>query len=141
MDVPTMPGPILLPVANQTGLPAEPAVRPAVRRADVPGRRAQPDQQLGHRDRACVSIAAAMHVSVGHASILISSLYLTSVIAQPTAGRLAEELGPRRVFLAGIAIVFIGGLVGGSAQNLPTLVVARVLIGLARRPATRRPCC
>jgi MFS family permease len=79
---------------------------------------------------ALVSIAAAMHVSIGHASILISSLYLTSVIAQPTAGRLAEEFGPRRVFLVGITIVFIGGLVGGFAQNLPTLVLARVLIGL-----------
>lgn len=79
---------------------------------------------------ALVSIAAAMHVSVGHASILISSLYLTSVIAQPTAGRLAEEFGPRRVFLTGITIVFIGGLVGGFAQNLSTLVVSRVLIGL-----------
>lgn len=79
---------------------------------------------------ALVAIAAAMHVSVGQTSILISSLYLTCAIAQPTAGRLAEEFGPRRVFLAGIAIVFAGGLLGGFAQNLPTLVVSRVLIGL-----------
>jgi len=79
---------------------------------------------------ALVSIAVAMHVPVGRTSILISSLYLTSAIAQPTAGRLAEEFGPRRVFLAGIAIVFAGGLVGGFAQDMPTLVVARVLIGL-----------
>jgi MFS family permease len=79
---------------------------------------------------ALVSIAAAMHVSVGHTSILLSSLYLTSAIAQPTAGRLAEEFGPRRVFLAGIAIVLAGGLLGGLAQSLPVLVVARVLIGL-----------
>jgi MFS family permease len=79
---------------------------------------------------ALVSIAAAMGVSVGRTSILISSLYLTSAVAQPTAGRLSEEFGPRRVFLAGIAIVLVGGIVGGVAQNLPTLVVARVLIGL-----------
>ena len=79
---------------------------------------------------ALVSIAAAMHVSVGQTSILISSLYLTSAIAQPTAGRLAEEFGPRRVFLAGIAIVLAGGLIGGFARDLPTLVVSRVLIGL-----------
>ena len=79
---------------------------------------------------ALVSIAAAMHVSVGRTSILISSLYLTSAIAQPTAGRLAEEFGPRRVFLAGIAIVFAGGLLGGFAQNMAVLVVSRVLIGL-----------
>lgn len=79
---------------------------------------------------ALVSIAAAMGVSVGQTSILISSLYLTSAIAQPTAGRLAEEFGPRRVFLAGILIVLLGGFLGGVGQNMPTLVVARVLIGL-----------
>ena len=79
---------------------------------------------------ALVSIAVAMHVSVGRTSVLVSSLYLTSAIAQPTAGRLAEEFGPRRVFLAGIAIVFAGGLVGGFAQDMPILVVSRVLIGL-----------
>jgi MFS family permease len=79
---------------------------------------------------ALVSIAAAMGVSVGQTSILISSLYLTSAIAQPTAGRLAEEFGPRRVFLAGILIVLLGGILGGVGQNLPTLVAARVLLGL-----------
>jgi MFS family permease len=79
---------------------------------------------------ALVSIAAAMGVSVGQTSVLISSLYLTSAIAQPAAGRLAEEFGPRRVFLAGILIVLTGGILGGLGQNLPTLVAARVLIGL-----------
>jgi MFS family permease len=79
---------------------------------------------------ALVSIAAAVGVPVGRTSILISSLYLTCAIAQPTAGRLAEEFGPRRVFLAGIAIVLAGGILGGVGQNLTTLVVARVLIGL-----------
>src|SRR5882724_12088063 len=46
---------------------------------------------------ALVAIAAAMGVPVGRTSILISCLYLTSAIGQPTAGRLAEEFGPRRV--------------------------------------------
>ena len=79
---------------------------------------------------ALLPIAGAMHVPVGHTAILISSLYLTSAIAQPTLGRLSEEFGPRRVFLAGIAIVMVGGVVGGLARNLTTMVVARVLIGL-----------
>lgn len=79
---------------------------------------------------ALVSIAAAMGIPVGQTSILISSLYLTSAVAQPTAGRLSEEFGPRRVFLAGIATVLAAGIVGGLARNLTTLVVARVLIGL-----------
>jgi MFS family permease len=79
---------------------------------------------------ALVSIAAAMHVAVSQTAILISCLYLTSAIAQPTAGRLAEEFGPRRIFLVGILIVLAGGIVGGVARDMPTLVLSRVLIGL-----------
>jgi len=79
---------------------------------------------------ALVSIAVALGIPVDQTSILISSLYLTSAVAQPTAGRLSEEFGPRRVFLVGIATVFLGGVLGGVAHDLTTLVVARVLIGL-----------
>jgi MFS family permease len=79
---------------------------------------------------ALVAIAAAMGVPVGRTAILISCLYLTSAIAQPTAGRLAEEFGPRRVFLVGIAVVMLGGLLGGIATAMPMLIAARVLIGL-----------
>ena len=79
---------------------------------------------------ALVPIAAAMHVPVGRATVLVAVLYLTSAIAQPTGGKLAEEFGPRRVFLAGASIAVIGGIVGGLGQNLATLIVARVLIGI-----------
>ena len=79
---------------------------------------------------ALVAIATAMGVPIGRTTILISCLYLTSAIAQPTAGRLAEEFGPRRVFLTGIVIVLLGGVLGGIATSLSMLVVARVLIGL-----------
>jgi MFS family permease len=78
---------------------------------------------------AMVAIAASMEVEVGKASILVSALYLTCAIAQPVAGRLAEEFGPRRIFLAGILMVLAGGVVGGLAQSLATLTLARVLIG------------
>jgi MFS family permease len=79
---------------------------------------------------ALVPIASAMHVSVGRTAVLVSALYLASSIAQPTAGKLAEEFGPRRVFLAGILLVLAGGLVGGFAPDLTTLMVARVLVGV-----------
>ena len=78
---------------------------------------------------ALVPIAAALHIPVGRTSILVSSLYLACAIAQPTAGKLAEEFGPRRVFLAGILLVLAGGLVGGLGNDLAVLVIARVLIG------------
>jgi MFS family permease len=79
---------------------------------------------------ALVPIAAAVGVSVGRTAVLVSALYLASAIAQPTGGKLAEEFGPRRVFLAGILLVLVGGLVGGLGHDLTTLIVARVLIGV-----------
>jgi predicted MFS family arabinose efflux permease len=79
---------------------------------------------------ALVPIAAAVHASVGRTTVLISVLYLATAIAQPTAGKLSEEFGPRRVFVAGIVAVLAGGVVGGLGSNLTTLVAARVLIGV-----------
>src|SRR5262245_43221440 len=79
---------------------------------------------------ALVPIATGVHVSVGRTSVLVSALYLASSVAQPTAGKLAEEFGPRRVFLGGVLLVLLGGLVGGLGGDLASLVVARVLIGI-----------
>ncbi len=79
---------------------------------------------------ALVPIAVGLHVSVGQTASLVTALYLASAIAQPTAGKVAEVFGARRVFLAGIVLVFLGGVAGGVAQNLLMLVIARVLIGL-----------
>jgi predicted MFS family arabinose efflux permease len=79
---------------------------------------------------ALVPIAHSMGVSVGRTAVLVSALYLACSVAQPTFGKLSEELGPRRVFLAGIVLVLIGGLIGGFAPNLMTLIISRVVIGI-----------
>jgi MFS family permease len=79
---------------------------------------------------ALVPIARSIGVPVGQTAALVSALYLATAIAQPTAGKAAEVLGPRRVFLVGIVLVGVGGLVGGFAQDLVTLLVSRVLLGL-----------
>jgi MFS family permease len=79
---------------------------------------------------ALVPIATGLHVSVGQTASLVTALYLASAIAQPTAGKVAEVFGARRVFLAGIVLVLLGGVLGGVAQNLLMLLIARVLIGL-----------
>ncbi|WP_223692268.1 MFS transporter [Leifsonia poae] len=79
---------------------------------------------------ALVPIAAGIHVSVGKTAVLVSALYLASAIAQPTGGKLAEEFGPRRVLIVGMLCVLAGGLIGGLGQNLTTLVIGRVLIGV-----------
>jgi MFS family permease len=79
---------------------------------------------------ALVPIAVALGVSVGRTAVLVSALYLASAIAQPTAGKLAEEFGPRRVLVGGVVLVLLGGIIGGVAQDIPTVTTARVLIGL-----------
>jgi MFS family permease len=79
---------------------------------------------------ALLPIAHGLGVPLGQTAALVTALYLASAIAQPTAGKAAEVFGPRRVFLVGIALVAVGGLVGGFAQDLITLLVSRVLIGL-----------
>jgi MFS family permease len=79
---------------------------------------------------ALVPIARGLGVPIGRTAALVTALYLASAIAQPTAGKAAEVFGPRRVFLAGIGLVAAGGLVGGFAQDLLTLLISRVLIGL-----------
>ncbi|MFD8393007.1 MFS transporter [Streptomyces sp. NPDC059680] len=84
---------------------------------------------------ALVPIATELNVAVGATAVLVSSLYLASAVAQPTAGKLAEVLGARRVFLAGIVLVLLGGVIGSLGQNLAMLTVARVLIGLGTSAA------
>ncbi|MFI6545000.1 MFS transporter [Streptomyces prunicolor] len=84
---------------------------------------------------ALVPIATELHVAVGSTAVLVSSLYLASAVAQPTAGKLAEVLGARRIFLAGIVLVLLGGVVGGLGQNLAMLTVARVLVGIGTSAA------
>ncbi|HVU54729.1 MAG TPA: MFS transporter [Puia sp.] len=79
---------------------------------------------------ALVPIAIALHLAIAKTVVLVSVLYLASCIAQPTAGKLAEEFGPRRVFIAGILTVITGALIGGLGNDLPALIVARLLIGL-----------
>lgn len=79
---------------------------------------------------ALVPIASGLHVPIGQTASLVTALYLASAIAQPTAGKVAAVIGARRVFLAGIILVLLGGVLGGAAQNLPMVMIARVLIGL-----------
>ncbi|WP_409463618.1 MFS transporter [Amycolatopsis sp. GA6-003] len=79
---------------------------------------------------ALLPIATGLGVPLGRTAALVIALYLACAVAQPTAGKAAEVFGARRVFLAGIVLVAVGGLVGGVAQELGALLASRVLIGL-----------
>ncbi|MCX5142646.1 MULTISPECIES: MFS transporter [unclassified Streptomyces] len=82
-------------------------------------------------------VAIGHHFGIGAADTawLISVLYLASAVAQPVLGKLADVLGPRRVFLAGLAVVIASGLVGTLAQSFGQLIVSRLLLGIGTSAA------
>jgi MFS family permease len=61
---------------------------------------------------------------------LVSVMYLASAVGQPVAGRLADQFGPRRIFLGGALLVAIGGLAGVAGLGFGWLVASRAVIGL-----------
>src|SRR5580693_9318444 len=66
---------------------------------------------------ALAPIAKDLHASVAQTGWLIAGLYLTSAVAQPTMGRLADLFGPRRVYLISLILVALAGLVGALAPS------------------------
>ena len=77
-----------------------------------------------------IPIGQAFDASPARTAWLVSGLYLATAVGQPIVGRLVDVLGPRRLYLAATALVGLAGLLGLVAQDLGTLVVARVLLGL-----------
>jgi MFS family permease len=83
------------------------------------------------------SIIAVSLIPIGHAfgappsqtAWLVTALYLATAIGQPLVGRLVDVLGPRTLYVAGTAMVGVAGVLGLVAQDLPMLVVARVVLG------------
>ncbi|MBM9507025.1 MFS transporter [Streptomyces sp. KK5PA1] len=84
---------------------------------------------------ALVAIGHSFHAGAAQTAWLVSSLYLASAVAQPAMGRLADRLGARRVFLAGLLIVAAAGAVGMLAPALSWLIVSRVLLGVGTSAA------
>lgn len=74
-------------------------------------------------------------VSPGTAAALVSVLYLCSAIMQPTIGKLGTVFGQRRVFLTGLAVVLIGGVVGMTAPTFGWLLGSRALLGVGTSAA------
>lgn len=79
---------------------------------------------------ALIPIGVAFGAPPSQTAWLVSALYLATAVGQPTVGRLVDLYGPRRLYLAGTALVGIAGTLGALAPSLGVLVVARVLLGL-----------
>jgi MFS family permease len=79
---------------------------------------------------ALVPIALHFDATAAEAGWVISALYLTTAIAQPTMGRLADVLGARRILVFSLCLVMLAGIGGALAPTLATLIAVRVLLGL-----------
>lgn len=79
---------------------------------------------------ALVGIGTDLRVEPGTTALLISVLYLSSAIAQPTMGKISTIVGPRRTFLSGLIILFVAGVIGAFAPSFGFLLVSRALIGI-----------
>jgi MFS family permease len=61
------------------------------------------------------------------ASWIVNGYLLASIVTMPLAGRLADRWGPRRPFLAALAIFAVGSALAGRAQSLDELIAARIV--------------
>ena len=84
---------------------------------------------------ALVGIGVDLHAGPGATARLISVLYLCAAVFQPTMGKLSNLFGPRRIFLTGVGILLVGGVVGATAPSFGVLLVSRALIGIGTSAA------
>ncbi|HEX5145375.1 MAG TPA: MFS transporter [Conexibacter sp.] len=67
-------------------------------------------------------------VGVVALSWLISSFYLVAAVGQSVLGRLADQLGPRRVQCTGFVLIAAAGVLGPLAPSFGWLIAARLLL-------------
>jgi EmrB/QacA subfamily drug resistance transporter len=63
-------------------------------------------------------------------SWVFSAFLLAGTVAMPVWGRLADQLGRRTTFLAGLLVFLAGSALSGLAQSMPQLIVFRAVQGL-----------
>ena len=66
-------------------------------------------------------------LSVAAVSWVITAFYIASAAIQPLLGQVADEHGPRRILLVGMAIVVVGCLVAAAATSWFMLCLGRVV--------------
>jgi len=84
---------------------------------------------------ALATLCNSFQISNGQGAILITSLYITSTVAQPLMGRLADIYSAKKVNTAGFLLVMLAALTGIFAPTFGWLVVSRILLGLGTSAA------
>ncbi|WP_299290742.1 MFS transporter [uncultured Mucilaginibacter sp.] len=84
---------------------------------------------------ALITLCNSFKISVGSGAVLIVSLYVTSTIAQPLMGRLADIYSAKKINTAGFILVLIAALIGMFAPSFGWLIVSRIILGLGTSAA------
>lgn len=84
---------------------------------------------------ALVSIGEYFSVGAAQTALLVSVLYVVSAVCQPLMGRIAQRYGARNVFVAGLVLAGIGGLIGWLASTFEWVVTSRIVLGLGTASA------
>ncbi|WP_129788188.1 MFS transporter [Promicromonospora panici] len=84
---------------------------------------------------ALVPIAEATGASAAQVILLVAGLYLASAIAQPVLGRLVDLYGPRRIYVTGMAVAALAGLVPLFAPTFGAALAARIVVGIGTSSA------
>ncbi|MCS5478757.1 MFS transporter [Corynebacterium sp. YIM 101645] len=66
---------------------------------------------------------------VNHMSWVISAFMVTMTIAMPIFGKLGDMVGRKWLYIFGIAVFVLGSTMGGFAQSMELLIVARAIQG------------
>jgi MFS family permease len=89
---------------------------------------------LAAMESTCVATAMPTVVaSLGGIQVyswVFSGFLLASTVAMPIWGRLADQLGRRRTYLAGLGLFLLGSALSGLAQSMTQLIAFRALQGL-----------
>lgn len=77
------------------------------------------------------TMALSLDTSVIRMNIIITSYLLAVAVFVPISGWAADRFGARKVFLAAILLFTVSSVACALSQNLPQLVAARVVQGMA----------
>ena len=76
------------------------------------------------------SVAGALSISLSSAQWSLTAALLAGAVAAPVLGRLGDGPQRRAAILGTLVVVTAGGVVAGTAQSLPLLIVGRVMQGI-----------
>ncbi|HZO69489.1 MAG TPA: MFS transporter [Kribbellaceae bacterium] len=84
---------------------------------------------------AVVTIQRHFEVGIATATWLLSGFYLSAAVGQPLMGRLVDLYSPRRLFVAGLALVLVASVAAPFAPGFWWLVAARAVQGIGSSAA------